>query len=151
MASTYETLADLSNAITSWSRCLRIRGSIDFYSYSHSLSSISLTRLSPTHIHTHTEELYGSDAQQLIEVLNNLGVAYLKQGQLPAAEEHLERALPIVEHVHGFKSVEVARLLHHLGQLYVKQERLTEAQDTLERALEVLSQWPRENRKETGA
>ncbi len=77
-----------------------------------------------------------TDGERL-SVLNNLGLALLRSGDLEGAQPPLERALELSEKSLGAEDPKVATSLNSLAELYRVQRRYTEAEPLYKRSLHI--------------
>jgi tetratricopeptide (TPR) repeat protein/DNA-binding XRE family transcriptional regulator len=82
--------------------------------------------------------LYAVDTDMLstVRAENNLGYVLLRQGELPAAASHLQRALRLCDE-HGIERRCRAEVLNSLGELYLERRDPYRAEEYLREALEV--------------
>jgi tetratricopeptide (TPR) repeat protein len=76
------------------------------------------------------------DVRSLMRIENNLGYLLLRQGDIDAAERHLNRALEICDE-HGLERFSRAHVLSSLGELHMARAELEQAGARLEEALAI--------------
>ena len=86
---------------------------------------------------TRYEKSSGSDTENTMMIINNIGITYRKQGKLAEAEAMYNRALAWYTNTLGSDHVETVNTVMNLGNVYLLQGNLTDAESSLRRALAV--------------
>jgi len=74
----------------------------------------------------------------LIQVHNNLGVAYRRDGQLDLALEQYKRSLDLIREIHGDEHLEIATAYNNFGAIYYSNQDIGQAAEYFVMAAEMI-------------
>lgn len=83
------------------------------------------------------DETSEEEDQEMVVLLNNLGLCMLRTGEFPSAEPHYRKALELTEHRMGATHPNVAIACNNLGNLCKRMNRNDEAEALYRRALDI--------------